>query len=131
MSDEKKITDPILKLVLTALVPAFVFGLGFVVKQVWALLAKVGIYLPSITDAQLEAVIRWIYSLIMEEEKTKKTNDEKLFSVVARINNFANKEQMRIIEKKWGSVENAVNSIFIEKAKAIIEIKKKQAPPSP
>jgi len=130
--DMKKIdsTNPLWKMILAIAIPAILLGL----KSVWnkwikPLIYKIfGVTIEFPEDA-VNKLIDWILGLILEQEKLypdSKQNSLKLDNVIAKIAREADPIQLGIIKKKWGDIPTAVNSIFLQKAKVIIEAKKAQ-----
>ena len=123
MSDTKSFEIPSwVKVLITALLPvAMVFFRKNIQKAYKWIRDRIknwfGWTLPEITDEQIDAVIQWILDMILYEEKTRADKDTKFNNVVAKVAKSATVEQMLIIHEKWGSIPQAVNSIFLDKIK--------------
>jgi hypothetical protein len=142
MSDNTKglnPNNPIVKWLIATAVPCILLGL----KSAWdKWVAPVfkrifGIDLPF-PEAAVNELINIILWLILDAEKQFKEppnptpellsnlNVRKFDHVVANLYNVATPLQMEIIKQKWGSVQKAVQNVYLTKAKPIIESKKAQ-----
>jgi len=142
MSKQKfTINSDIVKWLIVVALPFILTGISSIFGYKWwdkvirPLIKKIfGYDMPYPEDA-VNKLIKWIIELILQQEKeypeTKgadisELNRTKFFNVVSKINSEAGPMELAIIKKKWGTIESAVQSIFVEKAKAIIEAKKAQ-----
>jgi hypothetical protein len=123
MSERKIPNSPTLQIILAAILPGIVW-LGY---RGWTwfnqkVLSSIGIDLP-LSEADVERVINWILSLIIEQEKTKDPGALKFAKVVQTVREQASVSDLRLIAKHFKTPENAVQTVF-NKYQTALELKK-------
>ena len=111
--DIKKIPNTAwVQLLLAGLLPFLIKGAGYLWQMVnEKVLNRIGINVP-LTDADIERIINWILSLIIEQEKRKAPGDMKFAMVLKAVRETATPVMIAQIKKHWGTPENAVQSVF-------------------